>query len=213
MPSPISRKRQAQIPKQTPRYGNASFHPGSQRKEFLYALGILQYFGNRKMMDLVKRFFGRTPKGEGDQIRDGSHDVHIATCALLLEMASIDGEFSDSERNRIISILKRDYHLPAEHALELIKASNEELDGSVDLWRFTNLINHNYSVEEKIRIIRTVWEIAYTDGKLDKYEDYLVHKLAKLLHLTHKQLIDAKLRVLRGDTFPSPSPEEGNGDS
>jgi uncharacterized tellurite resistance protein B-like protein len=47
-----------------------------------------------------------------------------------------------------------------------------------------------------------VWEIAYTDGKLDKYEDYLVHKLAKLLHLTHKQLIEAKLRVIRGEGDP-----------
>ena len=164
------------------------------------------------MIDLVKRFFGKTPKGEGDQDENASHDIRIATCALLLEMASIDGEFSNSERNRIISILKRDYQLPAEHALTLLKASHEELDGSVDLWRFTNLINLNYSVEEKIRIIETVWEIAFTDGKLDKYEDYLVHKLARLLHLTHRQLIDAKLRVLHGDTFPSSSPEDGDGD-
>ncbi len=161
------------------------------------------------MIDLVKRFFGKTPKGEGDQDEGASHDIPIATCALLLEMAHIDGEFSDSERIRIISILKSDYQLSAEHALELIKASNEELDGSVDLWRFTNLINRNYSIEEKIRIIEMVWEIAYTDGKLDQYEDYLVHKLAKLLHLTHKQLIDAKLRLIHGDHFPSSYPEGG----
>jgi uncharacterized tellurite resistance protein B-like protein len=35
----------------------------------------------------------------------------------------------------------------------------------------------------------------YADGKLDKHEDYLVHKLANLLRLTHKQLIEAKLKV------------------
>ena len=133
---------------------------------------------------------------------DASHDIRIATCALLLEMANIDGEFSDSERNRIISILKRDYQLSEKHALELIKASNKELDGSVDLWKFTNLINRNYPLEEKIQIIEMVWKIAYTDRKLDKYEDYLVHKLAKLLHLTHKQLIEAKLKVIHADTSP-----------
>jgi uncharacterized tellurite resistance protein B-like protein len=154
------------------------------------------------MIDLVKRYFGKSARGEGDQNEDASHDIRIATCALLLEMANIDGEFSDSERNRIISILQRDHQLSDEHALELIKASNEELDGSVDLWQFTNLINRNYPLEEKIRIIEMVWEIAYTDGKLDKYEDYLVHKLAKLLHLTHKQLIEAKLKVIHGDTPP-----------
>ncbi|UCB49063.1 MAG: TerB family tellurite resistance protein [Deltaproteobacteria bacterium] len=163
------------------------------------------------MIDLVKRFFGKTPKGKGDQDEDPSHDIRIATCALLLEMASIDGEFSVAERKSIVARLKKDYQLSGAYAEELIKASNEELRGSVDLWRFTNLINRNYSIGEKIRIIETVWEIAYTDGKLDKYEDYLLHKLAKLLHLTHKQLIDAKLRVIRGETFPSSPPEGGKG--
>jgi uncharacterized tellurite resistance protein B-like protein len=40
-----------------------------------------------------------------------------------------------------------------------------------------------------------IWRIAFADGNLDKHEDYLVHKLAKLLRLTHKQLIEAKLRA------------------
>jgi uncharacterized tellurite resistance protein B-like protein len=155
------------------------------------------------MIDLVKRYFGKSAKQEGAQDVDVSHDIRIATCALLLEMANIDGEFSGSERNRIISLLKRDYQLSEEHALALLKASNEELNGSVDLWTFTNLINRNYPLEEKISIIEMVWTIAYTDGKLDKYEDYLVHKLAKLLHLTHKQLIEAKLKVIHADTPPS----------
>ena len=51
------------------------------------------------------------------------------------------------------------------------------------------------ALEEKLRLIETIWKIAYTDGKLDKHEDYLVHKLAKLLRLTHKQLIEAKIKA------------------
>jgi hypothetical protein len=43
-----------------------------------------------------------------------------------------------------------------------------------------------------------IWEIVYIDGKLDQYEDYLVHKLGKLLRLTHQQLINAKLKILHG---------------
>ena len=62
--------------------------------------------------------------------------------------------------------------------------------------QITNLINQNYSIEEKIRIIEMIWKLAYTDGKLDKHEDYLVHKLARLLRLTHKQLIEAKFKVI-----------------
>ena len=148
------------------------------------------------MIDLVKKFFGKsTMDSPGDQEGEKSHDIRVATCALLIEMSNIDGEFSESEREGIISVLKKDYDLSDENAIALIEASNEELKGSIDLWQFTNLINQNYSMEEKLWIIETVWRIAYTDGKLDKHEDYLVHKLAKLLRLTHKQLIEAKLRV------------------
>jgi uncharacterized tellurite resistance protein B-like protein len=150
------------------------------------------------MIDLVKKFFGKdTMDDRADQGEERSHDIHIATCALFLEMSNIDGEFSETEREGIIAILKRDYHLSDENAAALIDASNKELEGSIDLWQFTNLINQNYSIEEKTRIIEMVWRIAYADGKLDKHEDYLVHKLANLLRLNHRQLIEAKLKVLK----------------
>jgi len=148
------------------------------------------------MIDLVKRFFA---KGKGAHLADEgkteSHDVRVAVCALFLEMANIDGEFSASERENVISLLRRQYQLSDEHIAELIEASKKQLEGSIDLWQFTNLINQNYSREEKIQIIEMVWQIVYADGRLDKHEDYLVHKLAKLLRLTQKDLIDAKLKV------------------
>lgn len=151
------------------------------------------------MMNLVKRFFGKDRKIRSSDAKETTtHDIRVATCALLLEMAQINGEFSYSEQESIISILKRDFQLSDQYVAELIRASDEELRQSIDLWQFTNLINQHYSTEEKIRIIEMVWKIIYTDGKLDKHEDYLAHKLAKLLHLTHKQLIDAKLKILHG---------------
>lgn len=148
------------------------------------------------MIDTIKRFFDKRTTISQDPNVTSDHDIRIATCAILLEMANIDDEFSASEKEDIISILKKNYNLSEENATELVKATEEELKSSIDLWRFTNLINQNYTLEEKIEIIETVWKVAYADGKLDKHEDYLVHKLANLLRLTHKQLIDAKLKVL-----------------
>ena len=150
------------------------------------------------MIDLVKKFFGKSRSDiSGPDKETASHDVRIATCALLLEMAHIDGEFSESERESIINIIKKDYDLSDEHAVALIEAAGEELKRSIDLWKFAKLINQNYSTAEKIQIIEMVWKVIYTDGKLDRHEDYLVHKLANLLRLTHKELIDAKMKVIR----------------
>ncbi|MBW2631239.1 MAG: TerB family tellurite resistance protein [Deltaproteobacteria bacterium] len=147
------------------------------------------------MIDLVKKFFGKTTEHGPAGREESFHDVRIATCALLLEMSQIDGDFSESEREGIISIVKREYEVDDEHITEIIETADKELKGSLDLWQFTNLINHNYTQEEKIKIIEMVWRIAYTDGTLDKHEDFLVHKLANLLRLTHQQLIDAKIKI------------------
>jgi uncharacterized tellurite resistance protein B-like protein len=151
------------------------------------------------MIDLVKKFFEKsTASRPSDREGANAHDIRVATCALFLEMANIDGEFTDVERKNILSILKGNFQLSNEYADELLEASIEELKRSIDLWQFTNLINENYSEEEKIQIIEMVWAIIYIDGKLDQHEDYLVHKLAKLLRLSHRQLIDAKLKILHG---------------
>jgi uncharacterized tellurite resistance protein B-like protein len=160
------------------------------------------------VIDLMKKFFSKDSISPSQEPRKGtSHDVRVATCALFLEMAHIDGEFSDTEREHIIQALKKDHGLSEEAVAELLNASQKELKGSIDLWQFTNLINQNYTLEEKIRIIEMVWQLAYTDGTLDKHEDYLLHKMANLLRLSHKQLIEAKLKVLQGG---NPTKERSN---
>lgn len=122
--------------------------------------------------------------------------MRVAACALLVEMGQIDGEFSDKEQEHLIDHLKTEYDLSDESAAELMKTAHKELDGSIDLWRFSNLINKNYSHDEKNRIMEMIWRVVYADGKLDKHEDYLVRKMATLLRLSHKEMIDAKLKVL-----------------
>lgn len=151
-----------------------------------------------KMMDLLRRPFGRRkPKDSPSHQKPDLGDVRIAACALFLEMARADGEFSDAERSRILAILKNDYHLSDDDALTLIQATDQELEQSIDLWQFTKRINQSYSHEQKISIIHMLWKIVYADGSLDKHERYLADKLSKLLRLSHEELIESKLNAIR----------------
>jgi uncharacterized tellurite resistance protein B-like protein len=156
------------------------------------------------MIDLMRKFFSVSREADdsgaepGGSEEDCHHDVRVATCSLFLEMANIDDEFSEEERDHIVSILKTEYQLSDECATDLMEAAREELEQSVDLWRFASRINEYYSPEEKIQIIEMIWRIVYVDGTMDKHEDYLVHKVSKLLRVSHKQFINAKLKVLHG---------------
>jgi uncharacterized tellurite resistance protein B-like protein len=149
------------------------------------------------MLDIVKRFFGETaPAGTKTEDRDTEHDVRVAACALFVEMARIDEEFTKTEMETILAIVQERYGLSREHADALVAEADRELDKSVDLWQFARLINENYSADEKIEIIEILWRMVFVDGKMDRYEHYLMNKLKNLLRLSHDQLIAAKLKVL-----------------
>ena len=127
--------------------------------------------------------------------------TQVATCVILLEIARSDDEFSSVEQETTKAILKNELAIADEDIEDLMKIAAEKRENSVDLWEFTNLINEHFSEEEKVKIIEMAWRIIYADKKLDKYEDHLVHVLAKLLRLDHTDLIDAKLRVLHPDQY------------
>ena len=149
------------------------------------------------MLDIAKRFFGKVTENSSKPAAEQSeHDIRVATCALLVEIARIDEKFTQSEMETILSILKEKYGLSPEHADALIAEAEKELEESVDLWQFARLINENYTNDEKIEIIEILWRVVYVDGKMDQYEHYLMSKLKNLLRLSHNQLIDAKLKVL-----------------
>ena len=149
------------------------------------------------MIDIIKQFFANGSQTDQEEAKGSSgHDLRVATCALFLEIGRIDETFTQAELDTLISILKERYGLSGENVDALIQEADRELEDSVDYWQFANLINKNYSVEERIGIVETLWRIVFVDGRMDRYEHYLMGKLGKLLRLTHEQLIDAKMRVL-----------------
>lgn len=148
------------------------------------------------MLNMIKRFFNKPTDVMDQDDQNSGHNIQVATCALFLEMAQIDESFTQEEMETILLVLKTKYGLSPEYADELIAEAKKELDDSIDYWQFTKKINENYSNEEKIKIIESLWQIVFVDEKMDKHENYLMHKLSTLLRLSHKQLIDAKLKVL-----------------
>lgn len=64
------------------------------------------------MINLVKEFFEKSVSAdEISKGEEGEHDIRVATCAILLKMANIDGEFSEKEQEGIVSLLKKDFDL------------------------------------------------------------------------------------------------------
>jgi len=145
---------------------------------------------------MLSRIIDVLTRKEEVPIEDPSDIIKSATCVLLLEVAGADDEFSPEECERIISTLRNRFELSSKEAEDLLQEAGSSRDESSDIWKFTHAINKNCSLDEKREIIMEIWRVIYADGTLDAHEDHLAHKLARLLNLTHPELIDAKVKVL-----------------
>lgn len=145
------------------------------------------------MLGLIKKVLGDKSEKKAKNGKD--EDAHVALCVLLLEAAYADGECSDEEKEHVVSTLTTKCGFPKEEIDELIASGYRERGDSVDLFRFTRYMNNNFTKQEKISVMEDVWRIIHIDGRLEAHEDHFVHKLANLLRLTHKDLIDSKVKA------------------
>lgn len=147
------------------------------------------------MFDLIKKVLGSPGEGRETSGKDHKKEVLIAASVILLEAAGTDDDFTEDELEHVLDTMRVRFGLSDDYARELMDLAHKERDRVIDLFHFTRTINENHNREEKIEILEAVWRIIHMDGRLDKHEDHYAHKLANLLRLSHKELIDAKIRA------------------
>jgi len=145
---------------------------------------------------MLKRLKNLLTAEAAEEPRLEQERIQVATCVILLEMAVADSEFQQKERQIIDRVLRDKFSLSPAAVADLMALAHSEREASLDLHQFTREINNNFSREEKFEIMETLWRIVYADGVIDKFEDYLVRQLAHLLRLSHREMIDCKIRIL-----------------
>jgi uncharacterized tellurite resistance protein B-like protein len=145
------------------------------------------------MLDSIRSFFAR--KMEPADTAQGTEEMyrlHVAACALLLELAYADEQFSESERAHIEAVLQRHFDLDAETAQSLIELADAERKASNDLYQFTSLIRNSYDLAQKTLLAEIMWGLILTDGEIARHEGYLLRKIGNLLDLKPGFLAQAR---------------------
>lgn len=140
--------------------------------------------------------------------RDESVDpVHLAACALLLEVAWADGEFSEAEQRHLEAVLERHFALPPEAGRQVIALADEERRRSIDHFGFTSLLRSRYDLGQKMVLAEVMWGLVLADGTIAEHEHYLTRKIANLLDLEPGYLSHAKLAAAQRATGATPPDE------
>jgi uncharacterized tellurite resistance protein B-like protein len=123
---------------------------------------------------------------------DARQRLHVAACALLLEIAYADDHFSDGERMHIGAVMQRHFGLDQATAEELIALAEAERAEAIDLYQFTSLIRDSYDLGQKSLLAEIMWGLVLTDGQVARHESYMLRKIANLLDLKPGYLASAR---------------------
>ena len=129
-----------------------------------------------------------------EAIDDG--DAAAAAAALLVDAASIDGDFDASERQMIAGLLAKKFDLNAEEIVALIKESVARVDKSVDHYGFARKVKQTFDHDARVDLIEMLWKVAYADGVVDDFESNLMRRLSGLLDISDRESGDARKRVI-----------------
>ena len=147
------------------------------------------------MLDAIKSFFGTTMEPESPEEEVGEQDVRLAACALLIEIAYADDEFTEDESQHLLSAVRRQYGLDEGDAEQLVELAEQARASAVDLWQFTKLIKQSYSLGQKMVLVEVMWGLVYSDGELSSHEESLMRRVCHLLDLAPGYLADMRKRV------------------
>ena len=141
-------------------------------------------------MSLIDTFLGLFKKAEPQR---KEHPLDLACAVLLTEVMQADYELHESENVGVETILEDLFSLPESECLSLMEKALDLAKHSNDLFQFTEVVNKGFDSDQKFRLLQGMWQVAFSDNDLDKYEEHTIRKISDLLYMPHSEFIRAKL--------------------
>jgi uncharacterized tellurite resistance protein B-like protein len=125
----------------------------------------------------------------GGAAATGPPRLALAMAALLVEAARADHRIEAPELEATVLALARRLKLAPADAASLLAEARVAVERSVSLHEFTRPLHADLSPTEKLEFVAALWEVALADRQLDRYEEYLIGKVAELLYVARGDVI------------------------
>jgi uncharacterized tellurite resistance protein B-like protein len=132
-----------------------------------------------------------------DDAPDLNHEPRLAVAALLVHLAAVDGSTSEAERDAVRNALMDYYALDEREVETLMDEATRRDSEAVDFYRFTSAITQ-LPEEERIEIIRMMWQVVFADNQNHELEDNMVWRIAELIGVSARQRTTLRNQMARG---------------
>ena len=143
------------------------------------------------MFDAISRLFAR------DEPTSLVIEPKLAVAALLVHLAAVDGQVKPEEREALKGALIDYYELGEDEVERLIAEATRRDSEAVDFYRFTSALA-SLPEDEKIEIVRMMWQVVFADKKNHELEDNMVWRIAELIHVSARDRTVLRNQMARG---------------
>ena len=130
-----------------------------------------------------------------DVVENATFDIELIAYALAYEVAIADGDIDDDELKRIKSGLLRISDKLSQSSDELFEIIEEHNRNSVSFYEFVEDINNHFTKEQKLALIKLLYETAYADNILEVNEERLIRRIAELIKIKSSLVLKVKEEV------------------
>jgi len=121
-----------------------------------------------------------------------SFEIELTAAVLAYEIARSDGEISDEELSLLMQEIEKISKKVGRDKQEIFKIVEIYSNDSVSFHDFIEDINKSYSKEEKLSLLKLMWQTAFSDGVLDVDEERLVRRVADLIRVKDVEVLKLK---------------------
>lgn len=141
------------------------------------------------MIERLKQLFAPT-----DETREAPdrHSLAVAATALMVQLSRIDNNEDERELQTIVDCAVKAHEVTREEAEDILQDALSHADDATSLYEFTGQINEHLDQTAKQSLLESIWRVAFADGRIDKYEEHLIRRMADLLHLNHREYMQAR---------------------
>jgi uncharacterized tellurite resistance protein B-like protein len=119
-------------------------------------------------------------------------EIELVGAVLAYEIARSDGEISKPELDLLINEIKKISKKVDKTFDEIFSIIEIYSKNSVSFHEFIADINTDFSKDEKLSLIRFLWDVAYADSKLDVDEERLIRRIADLIRIKDIEVLRLK---------------------
>ena len=143
----------------------------------------------RKPIKMFSFFTKNIKEPEKEQT---SFEIELTASVLAYELARSDGEITQDELAILMNEIEGIANKVGKDKEEIFKIIQIYSEDSVSFHEFVEDINKNYSKEEKLDLLKFMWEMAYADKKLDVDEERLIRRMADLIKIKDVEVLKLK---------------------